>query len=490
MSAAESNQRPASIGRGEVGWDGLQTVHLIAVAGVGMTALAGLLKARGARVRGSDEQVYPPMSDVLADLGIEVIEGYRAENLEPRPDLVIVGNKISRGNPEAEALLESSIPYRSMPSALGELFLAEKRSLVVAGTHGKSTSTAMLATVLRSAGRDPSMMVGGHALDFGGNFALGGGEHFVIEGDEYDSAFFDKRPKFVHYRPAAAILTAIEFDHADIYADLDAIKQSFRELVALLPAAAPLVVNASFPEAVAVAGEGEQCAVETFAAQGADWTYADLHDSGGRTVFSIYRRGGREGEVALRAPGYINVWNAMGVYALARAEGLRHDEVAAGLEEFRGVARRQELVGEWGGVTLYDDFAHHPTAVRGVLEAMRARFAERRLWALFEPRSNTSRRAVFQEAYAEALALADRVIVAEVFRKQSDVVRPEEELSTSRLVADLGASGCTASVAADATEISKTVLAEVAAGDVVVMMSNGAFGGLRRRLTDGLVERS
>ena len=289
------NGRPVSEGRGSVSWEDLRTVHLIAIAGVGMTALAGLLKARGLVVRGSDEQIYPPMSDVLADLGIEVLTGHRPENLEPRPDLVIVGNKVSRGNLEAEALLASDIPYLSMPSALGRLFLSDKRSLVVAGTHGKSTSTAMLATVLRSAGRDPSMMVGGHALDFGGNFALGSGEHFVIEGDEYDSAFFDKRPKFVHYRPKAAILTAVEFDHADIYADLDAIKESFRTLVQLLPSQAPLVVNAGFPHALEVARGATHCRVETFGDGDARWTYDRLRDTVSEPCFAFCTMAGRRG---------------------------------------------------------------------------------------------------------------------------------------------------------------------------------------------------
>jgi len=459
---------------------------MVAIAGVGMTALAGLLKARGVAVRGSDEQIYPPMSDVLAELGIEVRTGHRAENLEPRPDLVIVGNKVSRGNPEVEALLRSDLPYLSMPSALGRYFLSDRRSLVVAGTHGKSTSTAMLAAVLRSAGRDPGMMVGGNALDFGGNFAAGTGEHFVIEGDEYDTAFFDKRPKFLHYRPAAAILTAVEFDHADIYADLAAVLDAFRQFLALLPRDAPLVVNSHFPHAKSLAAEATQCRVETFGTDGAAWSYDQLRDTGERTVFRVAHAGRPEGELALRAPGVINVWNALGVYTLARIEGLSHAEVAVGLESFRGVARRQELVGVYGGVVLIDDFAHHPTAVEGVLSALRQRYPDRRLWALFEPRSNTSRRAVFQRDYARALALADEIILAQVFRKESDIVVADQELSTEGLVADLAGASRRARVAPDAAAIAELVVREVAAGDIVVMMSNGAFGGLRGLLREGL----
>lgn len=479
-------------GRGEVGWDQLRSVHMIAIAGVGMTALAGLFKARGVAVRGSDEQIYPPMSDVLAEMGVDILFGHQPANLQPRPDLVIVGNKISRGNAEAEALLASDIPYDSMPGALGRLFLAERRSLVVAGTHGKSTSTALLAQVLRTAGRDPGMMVGGHALDFGGNFALGSGEHFVIEGDEYDSAFFDKRPKFVHYRPAAAILTAVEFDHADIYADLDAVKSAFRLLLDLLPQGAPLVVNARFPHAVELAAGAPHCRLERFGSGdvAADWSWDQLRDTGERTLFRVLHRGAAEGDVSLRAPGEINVWNAMGVYALARAEGLSHAEVSAGIESFHGVARRQELVGVFAGVTLIDDFAHHPTAVEGVLSALRARFPDRRLWALFEPRSNTSRRAVFQDDYARALALADETVLAAVFRKDTDVVDAASELSTERLVADLRAAGRGARVVASAAEIADQVAAEAAAGDVIVMMSNGAFGGLRQLLREHLQQRN
>ncbi len=483
------SRRPESEGRGEIGWDQLKSVHLIAIAGVGMTALAGLLKARGVAVRGSDEQIYPPMSDVLADLGIEVRIGHRAENLEPRPDLVVVGNKVSRGNPEVEALLDSDLPYLSMASALGRLFLTDRRSLVVAGTHGKSTSTAMLAAVLRSAGRDPSLMVGGHVLDFDGNFAVGAGDHFVIEGDEYDSAFFDKRPKFIHYRPDAAILTAVEFDHADIYADLEAVMRAFRQLIELLPAAAPLVVNARFPHALQIAGEASHCRVETFAGGDAGWTYDRLRDTGERTVFRVSHGGTGEGELTLRAPGVINVWNAMGVYVLARLEGLTHDEIARGLESFRGVSRRQELVGVFAGVTLIDDFAHHPTAVDGVLSALRVRYPDRRLWALFEPRSNTSRRAVFQTAYARALAHADEILLAQVFRKDTDVVDRERELSTERLVTDLRTASRGARVVADAGAIAEIVVREAADGDVVVMMSNGAFGGLRTLLRDALTRR-
>jgi UDP-N-acetylmuramate: L-alanyl-gamma-D-glutamyl-meso-diaminopimelate ligase len=411
-----------------------------------------------------------------------VLEGYRPENLAPRPDLVVIGNKVSRDNPEVQAVLAAGLPYLSLPEALGTLFLAEKQSLVVAGTHGKTTSTAMLAWVLECAGLDPSLLVGGDSLDFGGNFKLGGGPHFVIEGDEYDSAFFDKGPKFLHYRPSAAILTAVEFDHADIYKDLDAVKAAFRRFVALLPAQAPLVVASAFPHAVEIA-RGGRARVITFGDEAeAEWRLVDLRDERGRLAFAV-RRGARiEGPLSLQVPGAINARNALGVYALARELGLAHDVIADGLARFRGVARRQEVVGEYRGITLIDDFAHHPTAVAGTLAALRARYPGRRLWGVFEPRSNTSRRRIFQREYVAALAAADRVIVGGVFQKQSDAVGADDLFSPEQLVGDLRGRGVAADAIGSADEIAAAVAAAAAPGDVVALMSNGAFGGLRGKL--------
>ena len=461
-------------------------VHLVAIAGVAMAALAGMLRARGLRVTGSDEAIYPPMSTLLERLGIPVLEGYRAENLAPRPDLVVIGNKVSRDNAEVRAVLAAGLPYLSLPEALGTLFLAGKQSLVVAGTHGKTTSTAMLAWVLERAGLDPSLLVGGESLDFGGNFKLGGGPHFVIEGDEYDSAFFDKGPKFLHYRPSAAILTAVEFDHADIYRDLDAVKAAFRRFVALLPAEAPLVVARAFPHALDVA-RGGRARVITFGDEpDADWRIDGLRDADGRLTFDVYRDGRLAGALTLAVPGAINARNALGVYALARELGLAHDAIAAGLASFRGVARRQQVIGDFGGVTVVDDFAHHPTAVAGTLAAMRARYAGRRLWGVFEPRSNTSRRRVFQREYVAALGAADRVIVGGVFQKQSDTVSADQLFSPGQLVDDLTAAGVAAAAIGGPDDIAAAIAAEAAPGDVVVLMSNGSFGGLRDKLVAAL----
>ena len=477
--------------RPRVSLDQVRHVHLVAVAGVGMAALAGMLKQRGLRVTGSDEHVYPPMSTVLERLGIAVMEGYTAEHLVPRPDLVVIGNKVSRGNTEVEGVLAAQLPYLSFPEALAEFFLAGRRSLVVAGTHGKTTSTAMLGWVFEQAGRDPGIMVGGESVDFGGNFKLGAGDCFVVEGDEYDSAFFDKGPKFLHYRPSAVLLTAVEFDHADIYRDLDAVKAAFRRLVTLLPAGAPLIVAQDFPHAVEVARAATQARVASFGVdEAAAWRLTALREQHGATHFSVLRGGRAQGDLRIKAPGRINALNALGVYALARELDLTHDAIAAGLESFSGVARRQEVVGEFGGVTLVDDFAHHPTAVAGTLAAMRLRYPARRIWGVFEPRSNSSRRRVFQADYVEALAAADRVIVGGVLQKASDVVAEAELFSPDQLVADLQHRGRAARRLDASDEIAAVVGREALGGDVVVMMSNGDFGGLRAKLVAVLRERS
>jgi UDP-N-acetylmuramate: L-alanyl-gamma-D-glutamyl-meso-diaminopimelate ligase len=454
-------------------------IHLIAICGVAMSALAGMLKQRGYAVSGSDENVYPPISTLLERLGIPIQQGFHAENLADRPDLVVVGNKVSRTNPEVEALLASDLSYVSLPQALAELFIAGHSAVVVAGTHGKTTSTAMLAWVLEQAGRDPSVMVGGDALDFGGNYKLGGGSTFVIEGDEYDTAFFDKGPKFLHYRPQALLLTAVEFDHADIYRDLAAVKAAFRHLVGILPKAAPLVVATDFPHARDVAKKHP--GVITFGL-GAEWQATNLRDNGTHTSFDVVHRGAREATVHIQQPGGINARNALGVFVMARALGLRTTEILPGLRSFRGVARRQELVGEWGGVTVIDDFAHHPTAVAGAIAALRSRYPRRRLWAVFEPRSNTSRRKVFQREYADAFAAADQVIIGGVFRKTTDAVDDTELFSPEQLAEDLVRRGGQARAIADVDAIAAALHAGSRAGDVILLMSNGSFGGLRDKL--------
>ncbi len=470
-----NNTLPDTVRRGDA-----KRVHLIAICGVAMAALAGMLKQRGFEVSGSDENVYPPMSTLLVRLGIDIRNGFRAENLADRPDLVVVGNRVSRDNPEVQAMLAAGLPYLSLPQTLAEIFMQDRRSLVVAGTHGKTTSTAMLAWVLENGGRDPSVMVGGDALDFGGNYKLGAGEFFVVEGDEYDTAFFDKGPKFLHYRPSAVLLTAVEFDHADIYRDLEHVKEAFRKLMAILPAQSPLVVASDFPHAVDVVDRRDKA---TFGLHPpAQWRAVNIRDDGAHTLFDIARNNQVECKARTRLVGEINARNALGVFALLKELGLRTNEILDGLASFRGVARRQEVVGEWRGVTLVDDFAHHPTAVAGAIAAMRLRYPGRRLWAVFEPRSNTSRRKVFQSEYISALGTADEVVVGSVFRKESDAVANDDSFSPEQLIADLEAKGRHARTPGDPEAIGELLSNEASSGDVILLMSNGSFGGLRDKL--------
>ncbi len=459
-------------------------VHLTAVAGVGMASLAGMLRAAGYEVSGSDQAIYPPMSTVLADLGIAVREGYRAENLEPRPDLVIVGNAMSRGNLEVEAMLTAGIPYCSMPEALMRFFMRERRRAVVVGTHGKTTTSAMLAWVLHETGGDPSFMVGGASLNFPQNFRLGSGPWFVAEGDEYDTAFFDKGPKFLHYDPDALLLNAIEFDHADIYRDLDHVKGAFRTLLERLRPAAVVAASADFPEVRAVVEASGRAATFFGNGAGATWRAEDVVDDGTTTRFTIVGPDGLRHAAALPLPGAINVANAIGVVTLTHAMGLSLDGVVAALATFRGVKRRQEVIAEGRGITVIDDFAHHPTAVEGTIAALRARYPKRRLWALFEPRSNTTRRRVFQEAFASAFAGADRVTFGAIHRR--DQLPEHERLSVEEVIVSLRAHGVPAETCEDPDAIAALVARQVASGDVVVLMSNGGFGGLASKLLAAL----
>jgi UDP-N-acetylmuramate: L-alanyl-gamma-D-glutamyl-meso-diaminopimelate ligase len=451
-------------------------VHLIAACGVGMSALAGLLRAAGHGVTGSDEHVYPPASTLLEELGIPVLPGWDPARLDGA-DLVVCGNAVRRTNPEAEAAVAAGLRVVSMPAALEEMFLAGRSPLVVAGTHGKTTSAAMLAWVLDRTGRDPGFLVGGVPRGLGRSFALGSGRWFVVEGDEYDSAYFDKEPKFLHYRPDMVLLNAVEFDHADIYRDLEHVKSAFRKLLAILPPDAPLVACGDFPHVRDVVA-GARARVRYFGVgAGNEWRVTDLADDG-RTRFTV-----REGDrpvcsVALEPPGAINARNALGVLLVAVEAGLGWEEAAAALAEFRGVRRRQEVVGTARGVTVIDDFAHHPTAVAGTLAALRLRYPARRLRAVFEPRSNTSRRRVFQDDFIAALATADEAVLAAVFTKASDPIPPEERLAPEAIVDGLARRGVPARTVDGVAAIRDYLVGTARADDVIVIMSNGAFGGL------------
>jgi len=470
----------------------LEHVHLVAIAGTGMGALAGLLHGRGLRVTGSDRAIYPPMSEALARWGIPVALGFEAKNLIPRPDLVVIGNAVRSDNPEAQAAIQSGIPYRSFPDALYELAIAGRHSVVVAGTHGKTTVTSLLGALLVETGQDPSVLVGGVANDFEGPFREGGGLHFVVEGDEYDTAFFDKTPKFLHLHPRTLLLTSVEFDHADIYRDLEAVKGAFRALVAGMPADGAIVAALDDANVCDVLG-GARCRVTGYGVGEGEhgWRAVGLEASPRGTSFRVLRDEDEVARATVPLYGRHNVANALGALATAHALGVPVAAAAEALARFRGVRRRQEVRGEARGVTVLDDFAHHPTAVRETLSAMRARYPGRRLVAVLEPRSNTSRRALFQRDFADALAEADRAVVAIVPRTPlySATGEVTEFLDAEALAADLRARGRDAAALDGVAAIVDHLAATSRPGDVVLVMSNGDFGGLWGKLLARLEQK-
>jgi UDP-N-acetylmuramate: L-alanyl-gamma-D-glutamyl-meso-diaminopimelate ligase len=461
-------------------------IHLIGICGTAMATLAAMLKRKGLAVRGSDEHVYPPMSTFLEQEGIPILNGYDAAHITTDLDLVIVGNAISRGNPEVEEVLDRKIRYCSLPEAVREHFLWGARSIVVAGTHGKTTTTALAGWLLVHAGLDPSVLVGGIAANLGehgASYRLGHGRDFVIEGDEYDSAFFDKAAKFLKYLPDIAVIANIEFDHADIYEDLGAVRLAFRRLANLVPRRGLLLLGADSPDAAALAAVARS-RVETFGlCGGADWLAYDVESSADGTAFRVQHRGAALGVFRTAMAGEHNVKNALAAMAIANEVGAPIESVREGLLAFAGVKRRLETVGSARGVTVLDDFAHHPTAVRETLAAVRAAHPSARIWAVFEPRSASSCRRVFQEAFTASFAAADEVIIAQVYRAQ---LAPGERLSPERLVEDLAAAGRNARYVPDVDAIVEILAREVREGDIVVVMSNGGFGGIHEKLLAAL----
>ncbi|HHD63856.1 MAG TPA: UDP-N-acetylmuramate:L-alanyl-gamma-D-glutamyl-meso-diaminopimelate ligase, partial [Desulfobulbaceae bacterium] len=459
-------------------------IHVMGICGTGMAALAGMLKEQGYQITGSDENVYPPMSDFLADLDIKVMAGYGRENLNPVPDLVVVGNVIRAVNSEAEALVDLQVPYVSMPQALGHFFLAGHLPLVVAGTHGKTTTSSLLATALHRAGASPGFMIGGIVEAFGRNFRLGKGDYFVVEGDEYDTAFFNKVSKFLHYRPYCALLTSIEFDHADIFPDLAAIKTSFAEFVTLIPAEGVLVACMDDPVVAEIAGRAN-CPVLSY---GCDTTclyqLRDLQVRGLSSEFSVYKKGQKLGRFTLPLPGLHNGLNGTAVIALMDHLGFSLEAVAHGLATFEGVKRRQQIRGEIGGVTVIDDFAHHPTAVRETVNALRLAWPDRRLVTVFEPRTNSSRRSIFQDRYAEAFDASDMIVVREHVPLAD--VPVSEQFSSARLVQDLELRGANAHYFSDTESILDFLVDNVRPGDIVAILSNGGFDNIHQRLLSRL----
>jgi UDP-N-acetylmuramate: L-alanyl-gamma-D-glutamyl-meso-diaminopimelate ligase len=461
-------------------------VHLIGVCGTAMGTLAAMLKRKGLHVTGSDQEVYPPMSEFLAAENVSAFTGYRPEHITADLDLVVVGNAISRGNPELEEVLDRKIRYCSLPEAIREHFLWGSRSIVIAGTHGKTTTTSLAGWVLTHGGVDPSVLVGGIARNFGpkgSSFRMGRGRDFVIEGDEYDSAFFDKTAKFLKYLPDIAVINNVEFDHADIYADMEAVTLAFRRLVNLVPRRGLLLLGADSPAALALKGTAVSRVATFGTAAGADWEAHDLEAQGAATRFHV-RFGGRPfGSFELPLLGAHNVRNALAAIAVATEVGVSVEQIGEGLRLFAGIRRRLEVAGVAGDVTVYDDFAHHPTAVAATLAGLRAANPSGRIWAVFEPRSASSCRRVFQDDFAAAFAGADRVLVAPIFRS----ALPEaERLSVPQLVRDLTVRGLSAREAGSVDDIVATIAAEHRPGDLVVIMSNGGFGGIHGKLLTAL----
>ena len=458
----------------------MQHIHFIGICGTAMGSVAAAMQAKGFTVTGSDENVYPPMSTFLEQQGVEVFSGFKADNIPDSAELIVVGNAISRGNEEAEAALERKLLYVSLPEVLKEHFLRGRRNLVVSGTHGKTTTSSMLAWLLKSADNDPSYMIGGIPRNLGQGAAFTDSEFVVLEGDEYDTAFFDKRSKFLHYLPEVVVINNIEFDHADIYDSLDEIKLTFKRLLNIVPRNGVAFVNGDCPNSMDVSqgapapvktvGLGEHCDLQITAIDyGSENTSFDL--DGERYVLPM--------------AGEFNVRNAAMAVCAARFSGLSADQIRAGLLSFEGIARRQEVRGVAGGVRIIDDFAHHPTAIGLAIDSLRQQYPDSRMWVVFEPRSNTTRRNIFQDELAAALSKADLAVVPAV--PDPEKVAEEDRLDPEKLVRDVKASGTECWYCESVDEIVELIAAESAQGDTVAVLSNGGFGGIHQKLLDRLV---
>jgi UDP-N-acetylmuramate: L-alanyl-gamma-D-glutamyl-meso-diaminopimelate ligase len=467
-------------------------IHFSGICGTAMASLAGLLQLQGHRITGSDKAAYPPMSDLLRELGIPVMQPYAETNLDPAPDLVVIGNALSRGNPEVERVLDERIPFTSMAALLREEFLLGRDSLVVAGTHGKTTTTSMLAWIYQVAAREnpalePSFLIGGVAENFASSFQLRPTRTFIVEGDEYDTAFFDKGPKFLHYFPDALILTHVEFDHADIYADLEAVKTAFKRLVNLVPRRGVIVAydgSANVTECISRA----LCRVERygFSAE-ADWRIRNLRHENGLTRWEVWHEGALWAELEMSLAGEHNALNATAAAALASRQGISKEVIQESLATFKSVKRRLEVRAEIGGITVIEDFAHHPTAIRETLRALRSVYPQSRLWAVLEPRSNTLRRKVLADDLVESLRLADRVVLAGVYQQQR--IPEPERLHPEEVVTALNAAGTDAALFPDVEAIVDGIAPRLQPGDVVAILSNGDFDGIYEKLPARLRER-
>lgn len=461
-------------------------VHLIGICGTAMATLAAMFKQEGFYVQGSDKEIYPPMSEFLAEQRISVLEGYRADHISNDIDFVVIGNSVSRGNPEVEEVLDRKIRYFSLPEAIRDHFLWGRKTIVAAGTHGKTTTASVIGWLLAKGNLDPSFMVGGIALNFGTSFRVGSGSTFVIEGDEYDSAFFDKTAKFLKYIPDIVIINNVEFDHADIYPDLDSIRVAFRRLITLIPRGGLLLLGGDSRDALDL-GSVAHCKVETFGlSDSLDWQAKEIAITPSGTKFDVYRRGSLFERVEVPLLGAFNVRNVIGSIAAVSAVGLPQKMLTEGLSQFRGVRRRLELRGTVGGIDVYDDFAHHPTAIAETLKAVKEAYPGRRLWAVFEPRSATACSRVFESEISKALSLGDEVVLGKVFRSKFVTGK---RLSEKQVVSELVFRGTHAQYIPEVKEIITTVVSESRDGDVVVIMSNGNFEGIHGRLLKALGEK-
>lgn len=462
----------------------VRSVHLVAICGTAMGAVASMLKEKGYEVTGSDQKVYPPMSDFLRNQGISIMEGFKAENLDHLPDLVVVGNAVSRDNPEVVSMFERKLPFCSMPQAVNHFFAEGKKTLVVSGTHGKTTTSSLLAFVLYDSGLDPSYLIGGIVKNFDSNFRIGKGDYLVLEGDEYDTAFFDKGSKFLHYRPAVTILTSVEFDHADIFRDLDHVKSAFSAFMDRHPRES-LVVAADGYSNIDDVLEEKVVEVERYGSDaGSRWRLGQVRIEPPFTFFEVLRDGELFASFKTPLPGEHNLYNALSVVAAADRIGIPMDKVGRALERFEGVKRRQEIRGVKRGVTVMDDFAHHPTAVRETIRAVKPFYPKGRLIAVFEPRTNSSMRDVFQNVYPDSFDDADLVLI----RKPAHLEKiPEDRrFSSEKLVSDLEKKGVNAYFFETTEKIIDFAVKEARDGDLVLIMSNGGFDNIHERMLEGL----
>jgi UDP-N-acetylmuramate: L-alanyl-gamma-D-glutamyl-meso-diaminopimelate ligase len=459
---------------------------MIAICGTGMGSLAGMLKASGYHVTGSDDHIYPPMSTLLQDQGIECRNGFSGKNLDSNLDLVIIGNAVSKNNPEVQAVLERNIPYLSFPQALSQFFLTDKTPVVVTGTHGKTTTSSLAAWVLETGGLNPGFMIGGFVKNFNRNYQLGQGRYFVVEGDEYDSAFFDKEAKFLHYRPNYAILTSIEFDHGDIYKNLDQIQDAFQKFVRLIPSDGLLLVSGEDTHIPRILN-GLTCRVESYGiGRGFDWSAERIRSSKSKEglKFDVYYQGKFFETFNSTLIGQHNIKNSLAVIGLAHHLQVSKSDIQKGVQSFKGVKRRQEIVGEIQNILIMDDFAHHPTAIKETLQAVKLRYPERRLWAIFEPRSATSRRNFFQKEFSRCFDGAERVVISAP--PGMDKIPPEERLDPNRLVKEISDGGPSAILCGSADEIVARIVPEIRSGDLICLMSSGGFDGIHQKLLRAL----